>query len=133
MKIDTVKLESMLNHFLAAVKEVYGASSAHLLNALDLISTDPKRAEESPKISRVMSSLIPTAKTCPQKEFIRLADKVIEVFEKVAMEGHIEQLEKFEVIPVGAETYIVREHLLMTEDEFNDIFAGIQIGVDEQR
>lgn len=132
MKIDTVKLECMLNHFLAAVKEVYGASSAHLLNALDLISTDPKRAEESPKISRVMSSLIPAAKTCSQKEFVRLADKVIEVFEKAAMEGHIEQLEKFEVIPVDDETYIVRKHLFMTEDELDDILAGIQFGVTEQ-
>ncbi|CUJ72055.1 MULTISPECIES: hypothetical protein [Achromobacter] len=132
MKIDTVKLECMLNHFLAAVQEVYEGSSAHVLNALDLIRTDPKRAEESPKISRAMSSLIPTAKTCSQREFVHLANKVIEVFEKAAMEGHIEQLEKIEVIPVDEETYIVRKHLLMTEDEVDDILAGVHFGVAEQ-
>lgn len=49
MKIDTVKLECMLNHFLAAVKEVYGGSSAHILNALDLISTDPKGQRNPPR------------------------------------------------------------------------------------
>ncbi|KCB41298.1 hypothetical protein L539_3504 [Bordetella hinzii 5132] len=57
---------------------------------------------------------------------------MIEVCEKAAMEGHIEQLEKFEVIPVDDETYIVRKHLLMTEDELDDILAGIQFGVAEQ-
>ena len=66
------------------------------------------------------------------KEFVHLANKVIEVFEKAAMEGHIEQLEKFEVIPVDEETYIVRKHLLMTEDEVDDILAGIHFGVAEQ-
>lgn len=132
MKTNTKKLELMLNMLLASAKEVYGGSSAHVINALDLIATDPCRAMKSSKITRFMSALVPIAETCKEKEFLALSRKSFEVIVMAAMHGQIEHLEKFNVIDVDEQHYIVRKHIALTQQEIDEMSAEIFSTVTQQ-